>query len=95
MSSNASQTPADGGEPNPGAIGRSVQVALAIYLIPVVALVCAFGGAAILFERATKATARRSVGTGRAIRPSHIPVHPAGWAGMRLMPHRPEGRIRV
>lgn len=95
MSSNASRPPAGRDEKGLGAIGRSVQVALAIYLLPVVALVCVVGGASILIERALKATSRRSAGTGKAIRPCHVLVRPKVWAGMRLMPQQPGGQIRV
>ena len=95
MSSNVSQSTVDCGDPHLDAIGRTIQVALAIYLVPVIAIVCAVGAAAILVERVSKLTARRSTNVPTAISPCHVSVHPAGWAGMKLMPHQPSERIRV
>ncbi len=51
-----------------------VQVALAIYLMPVIALVCAIGGASIVFDRAGRLATRLGFEGHRVIKPGHLPI---------------------
>ena len=71
---------------------RAVHVALAIYLMPVVVIVCAIGGISIVFDQASKLAARFANETRRGVKPSHLPV--AG-SGSRLSVPRDRRRIRV
>jgi hypothetical protein len=60
------------GAANP--LGRVVQVALAIYLMPVIAIVCAIGGASIAIGEASRFASRLRFEGGRAARPGHPPL---------------------
>jgi hypothetical protein len=53
---------------------RVVHVALAIYLMPVVAIVCAIGGASILIDRASQLANRIAVEGRRGVKPGPPPV---------------------
>ena len=57
---------------------RVVHVALAIYLMPVVVIVCAIGGVSIVFDRASKLAARLAVEARRGVKPGHLPVAGSG-----------------
>jgi hypothetical protein len=82
-------TGADPGDP----LRRAVHVALAIYLMPVVVIVCAIGGISIVFDRASKLAARfRDETTRQGAKPSHLPVT---GSGSRLSVPRDRRRIRV
>jgi hypothetical protein len=74
---------------------RVVHVALAIYLMPVVAIVCAIGGVAIVIDQATRLAARCSVEGRRSVKPGHLPIARTGEAGWRPAISRNRRRTRV
>ncbi len=53
-----SKDPESVGSPRPDSLQRVVQIALAVYLMPVIAVVCAIGGASLLFDQATRVAGR-------------------------------------
>jgi len=53
---------------------RVVHITLAIYLMPVVAIVSAIGGVAILFERATRLASRVAADARGDIKPGPVPI---------------------
>jgi hypothetical protein len=62
---------------------HAVHVALAVYLMPVVAIVCAIGGASIVFDRASRLAARLAVEGRRGVGHAHLPIARSGqvrWA---------------
>jgi hypothetical protein len=70
-------------------LGRAVQVALAIYLLPVVAVVCAIGGAAIAADHAGRLVARVA---GRGRRPAWPRPHTLTGPVSAGRPHRVRAR---
>ncbi len=55
-------------------LGHAVRVALAIYLMPVVAIVCVIGGASILVTRASRLVSRIGEDRVRLPQPSHLSI---------------------
>jgi hypothetical protein len=82
--------PEQAGDDPADPLRRVVHIALAIYLMPVVAIVCAIGGASILFDRATKLAARIAVEGRRDLKPGHLPV-----VGSRSRPSISRDRRRI
>jgi hypothetical protein len=74
---------------------RVVHVALAIYLMPVVAIVCAIGGVAIVIDQATRLAARCAGEGRRSAKPEPLPVARTGEAGWRPAISRNRRRTRV
>jgi hypothetical protein len=53
---------------------HAVQVALAIYLLPVIAIVCAIGGASIVLDRASRLATRLGFEGHRAVKPGPLAI---------------------
>ena len=73
--------PADAGCAPVDPLRRAVHVALAIYLMPVVAIVCAIGGASIVLDRASRLAARLATEGRRGVGPGPHPLARPGEAG--------------
>jgi hypothetical protein len=56
---------------------HAVQVALAIYLMPVIAIVCAIAGASIVLDRASRLATRFGFEGRHAMNPAHLPIPPS------------------
>jgi hypothetical protein len=74
---------------------RVVHVALAIYLMPVVAIVCAIGGVAIVIDQATRLATRLAGEGHRSVKPGHPSVARSVKAGWRPAISRDRRRTRV
>jgi hypothetical protein len=64
------RTAIDGGDP----LGHAVRVALTIYLMPVIAIVCVLGGASILIGRASRLVSRFDPERVRVAKPPHLAI---------------------
>ncbi len=74
---------------------RTIHVALAIYLTPVVMIVCAIGGVSILFDKLNQATGRHAKPAGRSVNPGHFSVARSSRIGVRLPVTHDHRRTRV
>jgi hypothetical protein len=63
----------EGASPSPpDPLRRVIHVALAIYLTPVIAIVCAIGGVSILFNKASLLARRFAIGPDRRPQPKRF-----------------------
>lgn len=67
-----------GGADRADPLRHAVHIALAIYLMPVVAIVCAIGGISIVVDKTTKLAASLATGGHRGVKPGHLSVVRSG-----------------
>jgi hypothetical protein len=72
-----------------------IHAALAIYLLPVVAIVCAIGGASIVFDKATRLAGRLRIKPGLDFKPGPSQSGRSGRDGARSPNGRDQSRTRV
>ena len=81
----------DGGDP----LRRAVHIALAIYLMPVFAIVCAIGGVSIVIERASRLASRLAAVGRRGPGPRPLSVARSDETGWRPSTYQERRRTRV
>lgn len=74
---------------------RVVHVALALYLLPVVAVVCAIGGASIVLNKAAGLVSRLAGNVPPGVGPGHPPIARPGEARWHPSASRDRRRIRA
>ena len=74
---------------------RAAHVALAIYLLPVFAIVYAIGGASIVINRASRLASRLATDGRRGARPRPLPVVRSGEAEWSPSAYQGRRRTRV
>jgi hypothetical protein len=72
-----------------------IHVALAIYLMPVVVIVCAIGGASIVFDQAARLAGRLTIKPGRDRKPGPSRAGRSRGNGARSPNGRDPSRTRV